>query len=159
KLSTLKRRSIDEEEKLFLAGKKTDMDELFALLGKQTRIQVGDEVKTDNGLAVTLLSKHQAVVCLPRPDRLRTAAEPQVIPEGIAFKGEVHVSADRRVVHVRLTEKATELLEVRKVKVLVDNDGKEENAEIAFVKESAQTQALESADGGSVLALVQHRPK
>lgn len=159
KLTSLKRRSLDEEEKLFLDGKKTDADEVFALLAKQTRVQAGDEVKTDNGLAATLLSKQQAVICLPRPDHLRTAKEPQTILEGIVFRGEVTVSADRRVVRVRLTEKATDIVEIRKVKVLVDNDGKEEDAEIAFVKESGQTQALECADGGSVLALVQHRPK
>jgi hypothetical protein len=170
KLLKAKRLPLEEAERLFLEGKATDFDELFKLLDKQTLVLTGERARANHGEKVALLSRHQAITCLPSPEQVRRGDKGrQTILEGVSFVASVQVSPDRRSVHLKFTEKAVEVQEIQKVKVfdpglrgdVLPPDVKPRKfveAEIPLVKEATQTQSLEIPDGGSVLVAVHYRP-
>jgi hypothetical protein len=158
KLQSAKRVSLEELERQFLQGKAEEGESLFKVLKKQQMILAGEEIKVDNGQETALLSRHQGVSILPGPDRVKDGGKSrQMVLDGISVLGSVRVSADRRWVRVKLTEKATEIEEIRKSKAW---DGKswELDAEAAFLKETTHARVVEIPDGGSVLVPVQFRP-
>src|SRR5207244_1214273 len=133
----------EEAEQRFLKGIASQEDSLFKLLEKQTRIMKGENVKVNSGEEAALSSRHQAVRCLLGPERLRKGEKgSQTILEGVAFLAGLQVSDDRRSVRVRLVEKAAELQEIQKMRVTLDDTGKEADAEVPLVKEMTHTQTL-----------------
>ena len=76
----------------------------------------------------------------------------------------IQVSPDRRAVQVKLTEKATQLQEIQKVKVWVPNGHlqggpKTFDAAVPLLLETTQSQVLNIPDGGTILVAVQYRPR
>ncbi|GEM_PF-6409739 len=160
KLKNAKPVDWEEVERQFLEGKAPAEGTLFKLLDKQSMVLAGDEVKVDDGLVATLLSRHHAVSFLPNRDQvIQQQKSRQAILEGVAFQAGIRVSPDRRCVRVQLTEKATEVNQIKKVKVMVTNDGKEVDAEVPFMKETAHQREFEVPDGGAILIPVHYRPK
>jgi hypothetical protein len=160
KLKNAKPVDWEEEERRIIEGKPPTGESLFKLLEKQKIILAGDEVKVDDGLVATLLSRHHVVSLLPSPEQfINREKERKAILEGVAFLAGMRVSPDRRCVRVQLTEKSTELRQVKKVKVVTDNKGTETDAEIPFLKESTHQQEFEIPDGGSHLVPVHYRPR
>jgi hypothetical protein len=182
----LTREELEEEERQFLKGlptipppdgkkcppdlqeKKVDPpkpESLFKLLEKQKLVLAGEAVKVDNGLQAAMLSWHKAVTCLPSPAQvLKLEKGRQTVMEGVTILGAVHVSADRRYVVVKITEKTSQLLAIDKVKVWnprvleQKEPEKEALAEIPFLKETTLTETREIPDGGTILLPVQYRP-
>jgi hypothetical protein len=158
KLKSVKRVPLEELEQRFLAGAPAPADSLFKQLAKQELVLTGDRVKLDDGAEAGLLSRRRAVRCLPSPEQVqRGEKRGQVVFEGFAFTGKVHVSSDRRFVRLTLTEKATQVQEIKKV-TRPDRDGKDLYAEVPLLQESTYTQELEIPDGGSILVPVRFRP-
>jgi hypothetical protein len=169
KLRTARRVPLEEQERRLVDGLPAADGALWKLLEKQAVVLAGEEVKADDGVRVPVLSRHRAAVCLPSPEQLRKGEKGlQTILEGVSFHGEIQVSPDRRSVRVKLTERATEIQELRKVELWAPGlrgdqlppappEGKVE-AEIPFLKESTTAQLLEIPDGGSVLVPVGFRP-
>jgi hypothetical protein len=159
KLKNVKPVDWEELEREFLAGVPATGESLFKLLDKHTMLQAGDEVMVDDGMIAGLLSRHQALTFLPsRAQVVKGDKSRQTVLAGVAFLAGVRVGADRRFVRMRLTEKGTEVLRVKKEKVLVDNTGNEAEAETPLLKEAVHTRDLEIPDGGSMLVPVHYRP-
>jgi len=128
-------------------------------LVKKENLVLANNVELDVSIPAALLSRHQVVDLLPSLEQaIRGETGRQAIFEGISFLGQVAVSADRRSVRLRLTEKAGEIQEICGGK-LTKPVRNVEGAESALVKETSQSQVLEIADGGSMLVAVQHRPR
>jgi hypothetical protein len=160
KLKNAKPVDWEEEERRIIEGKPATGESLFKLLEKQKMILAGDEIKVDDGLVANLLSRHHVVGLLPNPEQVvKREKERQAILEGVAFVAGMRVSPDRRCVRMQLTEKATEIRQVKKVKVVTDNEGGETAAEIPFLKETSHMQEFEIPDGGSKLTPVHYRPR
>lgn len=164
KLKNAKPIDWEEAEKILLGqlpAKTSKGPSFFNLLAKQKPVQSGNDVKVDAGLIATLLSRHHAVCPLPNRDQvIRQDKSRTAILEGVAFVAGIHVSSDRRYVRVQLTEKATEIHQIKRVKVLVAADpDKEVIAEIPFTKEATHMREFEVADGGTILIPVHYRPK
>jgi hypothetical protein len=175
KLTNAKRTPWEELERQFLAGRplKDDMTDLFGLLPKQVRIQAGDAIPADNGQEVSLLSRQRAVLCLGSPEQaIRGDRGSQVVLEGVALRGRITVSPDRRYVRLRLIETSASIVEFEKVKVPAikmrllgarigapDRDGPDDDvqAEVPVVKEAVHSETLEIPDGGSILVPVHYR--
>jgi RNA polymerase sigma factor (sigma-70 family) len=135
-------------------------ESLFKLLKKQKLILAGKEVKVDNRKEGTLLAWKKVINCLPGPEQVRKGENaPQKVEEGVSFLTAMQVSADRRYVRVKFTEKSTELEDIEKVKVWLGDTGKEAVAEIPFLKELVHSQVRDIPDGGSLLLPVQYRPR
>jgi hypothetical protein len=120
KIKTAKRLSRAEMEEQAAKGGEA----LGKLLAKQKLVVAGRGVRILNGLEGVFLSQHNVVVSppivqdqkLPRglegnPD----LTEAQAALEGVSFSARVTVSADRRFVDLKITEKATEIDELPKV--------------------------------------------
>lgn len=160
KLKNAKPVDWEEEERRLIEGKPPLGEPLFKLLAKQQMILAGDEITVDDGLVANLLSRHHAVSLLPNREHLiQGEKQRQAILEGVAFVAGMRVSPDRRCVRVQLAEKATEVQQIKKVKVVVDNKGTEVDAEIPFLKETTHQQEFEIPDGGSYLVPVHYRPR
>ncbi len=165
KLSKVKRLSKEDLEKLErqIVGppkpKQPEEETLFKLLGKQKLLLTGKEIKLDIGKEGALLSLNKAIDCLPSPDQLERGQKgPQTVQEGVSLVAQMQISADRRYVRAKFTEKSAELEDIEKVKVL-DNTGKEVLAEIPFLKESGHSQVRDIPDGGSFLLPLQYRTR
>jgi hypothetical protein len=158
KLKSTKRPSLEELEQQFLQGGPNEA-ELFKLLEKQELILTGEERNADHGQDdVALLSRHRALRCLASPEQVAKGDKGhQVVLEGVSFLAAIRVSPDRRSVRVKLTEKATEIEELRRVKAW-DGKGREVDAESAVLQETVHARVLEIPDNGSILVLVHHRP-
>jgi hypothetical protein len=112
----------------------------------------------EKGSQAALLSLHDIVSCLPSPQQARAGVkERQMFLLGVAFLASVQISSDLRFVQLKLTEKAAQLQDVLKVKVL-DVKDQEVLAEAALLKENSETQVLDIPDGGAILVPVQYRP-
>jgi hypothetical protein len=160
KLKNAKPVDWEEEERRILEGKPPQGESLFKLLDKQKMILTGDEVKVDDGLVAGLLSRHHVVSLLPsREQVIKREKERRAILEGVAFVAGMRVSPDRRCVRVQLTEKATEIRQVKKVKVVTDNEGGETAAKIPFLNETTHQAEFEIPDGGAKLIPVHYRPR
>jgi hypothetical protein len=167
RLKKVKRISLEEAERRFLGldgdGKepppKKAEPSLFDLLEKQPVVVRGEAVKTDNHQEIALLSRQQAVVCLPDPEvvRLGVKGSPQTILEGVAFRAAIRVGWDRRSVRLKLVEKAAAIQEILKVKAQGLAE-KAVDAETPFVLESTHAQVVEVPDGGTTLIAVSYRP-
>lgn len=132
---------------------------LDKILDKQKLILAGEEVKAANGEEVAVLSRHQVVRCLASPDQtLRGDKSRQTVLEGVSFLAGIQVSADRRYVRVKLTEKAVAVEAIDKVKGWDGRDRKME-AETPVLKESTQSQVRWIPDFDSMLVPVQYRPR
>ena len=150
KLKNAKPVDWEEDEQRILQGKPPLGEPLFKLLAKQQMILAGDEIKGDDGFVANLLSRHHAVSLLPnRAQLMKGEKQRQAILEGVAFVAGMRVTPDRRFVRFQLTEKATEVQQVKKVKVIVDKKGTEADAEIPFLKGTTHQQEFEIPDGGS----------
>lgn len=158
KLKAIKPVPLEEAEQDFLAGRPSPRDPLFKLLKKQKLILSGDEITVADGKKLVMLSRHNVRRCLPSPEHIRKGDKtPQTILLGVSFQGQIQVSPDRRFVQVKLTEKATELQEIKKIKSLTFGGEAKVVAEIPFLNVTAHTQVLEIPDGGTILVPVQIR--
>ena len=158
KARRLTQEELAEVEGNLIVGNPPKDESLFKRLEKQTLILDGEEVAIDNGQQAALLSRHRAVRCLPSPDQVRRGEKDrQTVLEGISFLGGVQVTYDRRFVRIKLTEKATELQRIEKVKVW-DTTGKEVEAELPILDETIHSRAFIIPDSGSVLVPVHFRP-
>jgi hypothetical protein len=171
RLKNARRVPLEELEKQVLDGNPPG-DDLFKLLAKQPLVQTGDAITVDTRREVGLLSRQQSVLCLPSPAQVaRGDKGPQIVVEGVAFLGRVSVSADRRYVQIKLTEKSTTIQDIDKVKAPawhllekqlegadVQAAAKEAVSEVALLREATSTQSLEIPDGGSMLIPVNYRP-
>ena len=106
---------------------------LLDLLAKQKVTATGTATPIANGLEAVFLSQYKVVSSPPilRDDRLPAGlvgnaqlTDPQVALEGVSFAARVVVSADRRFVRLKVTEKATEIDELPKVQLPRKPDGK-----------------------------------
>jgi RNA polymerase sigma factor (sigma-70 family) len=157
KLQSVKRVPLEELEKQFLEGN-PPKDDLFKPLNRQKLILTGETIPLENGSQAVLLSLHDIISSLPSPQQARAGVKDrQTFQQGAAFLGTIQISADRRFIQLKLTEKATEVQDVLKVKVL-DVKDQEVAAEVALLKETSQTQVLDIPDGGAILVPVQYRP-
>src|SRR5262249_11293802 len=73
------------------------------------------------------------------------------------FQGKIHVSPDRRSVQVNLTEKATELQEIKQTKMPVLAGAPRVIGETPFLNVTTRAQVLEIPDGGTILVPIQVR--
>lgn len=163
KAKRLSREELEELERIFLGeAPKNKLPEGAAwpkFTEKQKLLLDLKEAKFELGKDGTLVALHQATKCLPSPEQLRRGDKtPQTIQQGVALLGQLHISADRRYVRARFTEKSVEIEGIDKVKALVDNEGNEALAEIAYLKESGQSQMRDIPDGGTYLVPLQYRP-
>jgi len=155
----LSRQDLEESETKFLAGVPQPRDPLFETLTKQKPVLAGDEIKVDSGFEATLLSRHQAITCLPnRAQIYKGDKSPQAVLTGVSFLGGMHISSDRRYVRIRLTEKAVDLQQIDRMKVTEDKAGNDVNVETPLLKETTHTQVLNIPDGGTILVAVHERP-
>jgi hypothetical protein len=154
-------------------------------LGKILRIQKptveGLPTKIGNGQEGVFLSQYR-VTCVPPLLHGKVPAgvegsslltEPQVALEGVAFSGRVVVSADRRFVRLKVTEKATEIDELPKVqapKIKKELDVQEQVEELLaalrragplepVLSETAHSHEMDIPDGGSLVMAVRVRPR
>lgn len=135
-------------------------EDLFQLLDKQKPVLIGKEVTVVNGKEADLLSWHKVTHCLPSPDQVRKGDKSlQKIQEGVSIRTGVQVTFDRRFVKVKFTEKSAELEGIDKLKVIVDNTGKEVVAEVPYLKEAVHAKVRIIPDGGSFLLPLQYRPQ
>jgi hypothetical protein len=133
---------------------------LFALLEKQKPFLAGKEINIDPGKEAVLLTATRAINCLPTPDQLRQGKNgPQTIDESISLSAQVQLSADRRFVRTKFSEKSADIEGIETVKVLLDEKGTEGLGEIVFVKESSISQTRYIPDGGSLLLPLHYRPR
>jgi len=160
KLKNAKPVDWEEEERRILDGKPPLGESLFKLLEKQQMILAGDEIKTDGGQVVGILSRHHVVGLHPnRGQVVRGDKTRQTLLEGVAFSAGIHISPDRRFVRVQLAEKASEIKQIKLVKVPTVDPNKYVDAEIPFLKETTHQQEFEIPDGGSYLVPVHYRPR
>lgn len=154
---------LDELERQFLDPPKDPMpkeDSLYSLLKKQKAILAGKDQEIDLGQKGDLLAYRKDIRCLPSPEDVRKGkSDEQVIKEGVSLHAQCDISADRRYVRMKLTQKSVELEAIDKVKVLLKNDGTEAEAEIPILKEAELTQVRDVPDGGSFLLPLQFRPR
>jgi hypothetical protein len=128
-------------------------------LVKKENLVLTNVVQLDVGIPAALLSRQHVVDLLPSPEQAgRGESGRQAILDGISFHAQAGVSADRRFVRLRLTEKAGAIQEICGGK-LPNPVGNVVGAESALVKETSQSQQLEIPDGGSIVITVQHRPR
>jgi hypothetical protein len=159
KLKNAKPVDWEEEERLYLEGK-FKREPLFDTLAKQRPLQLGDEVKLDSGFSATLLARQHAVTFSPNRDQIIQGQKSrQTLLEGVVFSAGISVTSDRRAVRMQLTEKATEIRQVRKVKVMFTPDSKEVDVDVPFTNETAHRREFEIPDGGTMLVPVHYRPK
>ncbi|MBI3823835.1 MAG: hypothetical protein HY289_14290, partial [Planctomycetes bacterium] len=171
KIKKAKRLRIEDEEKLLLQGKLAQGVPLAQYMAKQTLLVTGDEVSVDNGHMTTLLAKQAVHQCLPSPQQFRAGQkELQTFFTGLVLNGVLEVSPDRRLIHVALTEKGTELDEIRKVKDLglriIEHPGKGQEvapakdiAEIPILNETKHTRTIDLPDGGTRVVALHYRPR
>jgi hypothetical protein len=149
---------LEELERRFLAGAAPKAEGPWQRLDRQKPLQAGEEVRIDNGREAAVLSRHFAVRCLPSPDQLRKGdRDPQAALEGVSFLAGVRVSPDRRFVWLKLTEKATDLKGLARVRV-PDPAGNDVAAEVPVLDEDVHSRGVIIPDGGSELVPVQYRP-
>jgi len=149
--------ALEKLERQFLAGKPSKADAVWKLLKKPKVVVAGDEVKIRDRSEAAILSWHKAVACHPSPDQARAGnRNPQVVLEGVSFQAGVRVTADRRFVRLKLTEKATELQEVTR-RNIATQDG-DVQAEVPILDRSERSEMLEIPDGGALLRPVYFRP-
>jgi hypothetical protein len=152
----------EEEEKrqgkLLTDGKPLKPNPLFAAVDKLKPV-LSYEMKSNTSALATLLSRHQARTFLPSREQVRQHETQQVVLEGVAFLASMRVSPDRRCVRLQFAEKSTEVLQVKKGKVVTDNEGKEVSTEVPFLKAESHGREFEIADGGSILIAVHYRPE
>jgi RNA polymerase sigma factor (sigma-70 family) len=161
RLQKVKRLPVEELERRFLAGNGPGGGDLFKLLDSQKlqQLEIGKAFRLNDGQAAMLLSRRQKVRCLPSPEQVRKGDKaPQQVQEGESLRAQTYISADRRFVRVKLTEKATEIEEIKKVKVPLGGD-QEADADIPFLKETAQSRDVEIPDGGTFLMPAAYRPQ
>jgi hypothetical protein len=159
KLKNMKPISLEEEEKLLLAGKPSPWDPLLKLLPKQKQVLRGDEIKVGDGEKAVLLSRHKVMTCLRSPEQFRKGEDGrQRVLLGFSFIGKFQISADRRFLRVKLKEEVTELQELKKVMASLPGVSEQKLvAEIPFLSVTTHTRVLEIADGGTILVPVQVR--
>jgi hypothetical protein len=159
----LSRADLDELERQFLnpaQGKLPAADSLFSHLEKQHPLLTWKETNLDPGQEGVLLALDRVRTLLPGPDQVRRGQKgPQTIHEGVSLRALVHISADRRYVRARFTEKSVELEGTEKVNVVVDQDGRERVGETAFLKEATLSLVRDLPDGGSFLLPLAYRPR
>lgn len=130
------------------------------LLENQKRIHIAKEVHIDPGQEKQLLAFEKAVKCLPTPDQVRAGhKKPQVIHEGISLKAEVHITADRRYLRIKFSEKSREIEGVEMVEAGADADGNQLAGETAFVREQTSSFVRYIPDGGTMLLPLQYQPR
>ena len=158
KLKNMKRIPFEEEEKDLLDGRPSPWEPLFKLLKKQKLVQRGEEIKVGDGAKPVLLSRQKVMTCLPKWEPFRKEAKGrQTILLGVSFQGKIHVSPDRRSVQVNLTEKATELQEIKQTKMPVLAGAPRVIGETPFLNVTTRAQVLEIPDGGTILVPIQVR--
>jgi hypothetical protein len=154
------------------------------LLRKQKAVAVALEVTIANGQEGAILSQYKAV-CIPPILRDRKAPElpgnsaltaPQTVLEGMTFAAGVTVSADRRFVRLKITEKGTEIdrlpqVELPKIKKPNDKDTVQDQVDELLdalrragplepvLTETAHTQETGIPDGGSRIIAIHLRPR
>jgi hypothetical protein len=160
RLQNTKRLSINELEELDGKGASEKGDTLFNLLPKHKLVLAGEEVKGDNGQEVALLSRHRVVRCLPGPDQARRGVKArQTVLDGVSFGAAIQVSPDRRFVRLKLTETASDLQAIDRVKVRDFTGENEVEAESPFLKESTHSQVRDVPDCATLLVPVHYRPQ
>jgi hypothetical protein len=138
--------------------KKPGKEPPITLIEKQKLVQTGQELKLVPDTEGVLLSLHKEIKCLPSPEQVKKGnKDPQKVIEGIALHATFQISSDRRYVRAKLTEKSAELEAIEKVKVIVDEAGKEVEAESAFLTEVVQSRVRDIPDGGTFLLPLQYR--
>jgi hypothetical protein len=78
---------------------------------------------------------------------------------GVTFRAHVRVSADRRFVRLKLTQKVTDLLGVEQETILDRATGERVNVEVPKLFESATKGTIEIGDGGLLLMPVRYRSR
>ena len=161
------------------------LDDIGKLLKKQTLVASAEGMRILNGQEGTILSQYK-IVCVPPLAKERPLpggetndllTQPQAAPEGISFTAGVVVSADRRFVQLKITEKVTDidalpkpLPRVKKPEGKAPADIQEQVEELLqalrragplepVLSESAHTHETEIPDGGSQVMAVRVRPR
>lgn len=170
KLKNAKPVDWEEAERRFLEGKLSKRDSLLDLLTKQKPVQEGDDVRLEDGSTALLVARQHAWTRARNGNQVaptfglvsqspRSISGSPVVLQGVSFTTRIYVTPDRRAVRMQLTEKATEIRQVKKVKVMVTNDGKEVDVDIPFTNETTHLREFEIPDGGAMLIPVHYRPK
>jgi hypothetical protein len=152
---------LEKMERILMDGgaKPRTGESLLELPGKQKLLVSVKDIKIDMNKEGMLLSSTTERHCLPSPAQMRKGQKgPQKIEEGMALRARVEISADRRCVRVRFTEKSWEVEGIDKIRVLLDNNGTEGIAEVASVKEATLSLDRSIPDGGTFLLPLQYRP-
>jgi hypothetical protein len=154
------REEFEEQEKKLLGGGSLPSNPLFDALSKQKPVLAGDEVKIEVGVPALLLARQQTITCLPSPAQiLRGDKSAQAVLTGVSFHGGTYVSSDRRFVRMRITEQATEVARIQRLKQVVDNAGGEAEYDVPLLTTTTHAQEFELPDGGTILLPVAHRSK
>ena len=140
-----------------LERKPVESNPMFEALDKLKPV-VSNEVKSNTSALASLLSRHQVKTFLPSGEQVRRHETQQVVLEGVAFLASMRVSPDRRCVRLQFAEKSTEVLQVKRGKVVTDNEGTVVSTEVPFLNEESHGREFEIADGGSILIAVHYRP-
>jgi hypothetical protein len=161
RVASARRLTSEELEKLerqFLAGAAPKDGSLWQRLDRQKPLLAGEEVKIDNGVEAEVVSRLRVVLCPTGASRPREGDKDcRAVLEGVSFVAGVRVSPDRRYVWLKLTEKATELKGINKVKV-PGPTGKDVDVAVPVLDEDVHSRAVIIPDGGSELAPVHYRP-
>jgi hypothetical protein len=158
KVKNAKRIPIEEQERIFLENKAPKGGSLHSFLDKQKPV-LTSEIKVGPSKEAVFLSYHTAIRCLPSPEQIRKGEkDPQLVLEGVSFLGRFHVTPDRRYLRVKFSENAVEVQSLQKVTLLEDLENKIE-AETPMMLETARTQDVDIADGGTLLVAVSYRPR
>jgi hypothetical protein len=154
--------NMEELERLFLDGKPQRLKGESPLPApKELRfLLTGDEVKIDNGGQAGILSWQKATRLLPGPQQVRRGdKDRQVVLEGVSFRVHARVSSDRRYVWLKLTEKATTLQAVSRVKAWDAARQDFVAAEVPMLDETAYSRLDLCPDGGTYAVPVRYRPR
>jgi hypothetical protein len=138
-------------------GRPEPKDSLFKLLEKQKPVLTGEKGTVEHGGEGLLLSRHKAVAYIPPPE----LKKPLAVLEGFSFGATVRVSPDRRWVELNISEKLTEIEEIKKIEVfaLGGKEIKEVRAEQPVLREITHSQDVDVPDGGARLVAVHARPR
>lgn len=186
KVKNSKRLTRAELEKLEANGAAED-DGLARLLKKSKLTVTGKETKIANGQEAPFLSHHRVISVPPilEADKVPAAlagnllTEPQAVLEGVSFAASVTVSADRRFVKLKITEKATEIDQLPQVQLPPLKKPNEKGAAPdvqeqvqdlldmlrragplePVLSETVHAQETDIADGGSRMIAVHVRPR
>lgn len=162
KAKRLTKEDFEKLERIFLGidpplKQPDEAEALLKRLARQKPLVTGKDIYIDIGQQAILLSWKKTKRCLPSPEQLRKGdSGPQIVQEDMSLRIQVQVSADRRFVRARLTEKSVAIEDVEKVDAF-DANGNEVKAEIAFLKELTLSQTRDLPDGGSFLLPLQFR--